>query len=308
MWVSNQSKLFDKVICFSAPGGHMSWVAALIGFTFNRWGLEDMIRPDGSAHNVKDMLPHFSRTELPFTIDNYNRYLEDNFGYNGNPTIYHDGFSNAQDARQWVRVMGEYGSMRTDTLLVPIVACDVQEAMYMLLNVGSKGADNELSFLEKLTGVTDDGSKTFDDLAYEMSFHVMRPWSIWSGMHVYGQGDTYTMADILRGAVFPIEDAAKRNYMHIISRQYAKLQQPNWKLSLDLAFREITTWKRPETLTAAVLTHLMARRRFNRRIPISWDWNQSLRVDLLEESETQFHDFGEMETEIYRIANRLTTE
>ena len=249
MWLSDQGNLdkLDKIICFSPPGGHMSWVAAVVGYIFDRWGIEEQIREDGSAHNVKEMLPHFSRLGIPFTIEAYDDYLNKNIGYNGNPTIYHDGFSSVHSARLWPRLLGEYGLRRRDTILIPIVCKTLQESLYTLLNVVSKQADDEMEFLTKLTGVSDDGS-LLEEVYDRMSRNLIRPWALWSGMHVAKEysNNVLSITDIRTGNILPyMISGPKLSYLKIVSEKYAALNSANWEQSLAWVERPISHWKPP---------------------------------------------------------------
>jgi len=121
-------------------------------------------------------------------------------------------------------------------------------------------------------------------------------------MHVpyNASGHCYSIYDVLLGDIPGlISDRLKNNYVRAIAQRYFELNRPNWSLSEMLAYGHIRHWKRPETATATLLTHLMARRRFNRRIPVSWDWTQALAIDKLEQSEAEITDFGELEKELH---------
>lgn len=242
MWLNDPSQECPMhIISMTISGGHMSWVAAMIGSIVHDWNISDILQADGSAHGIHDKTFHYS-WELNGRPDDFNEnifrcYLDKSSGEK--PSIHFEGIPTRIQAEKWSYIMNHLAA-QDDILLIPTLAKDLREAIYCLLNIVTKNVKDEKTYLEIVTGYK---NITDDDLG-KISENLLDDWALMCGLKMTQRPyQSFTISDVIDNKIMDVlidrlgkifNRRVSENNRSMLIRNHKKmfqLNRMNWLLS-----------------------------------------------------------------------------
>jgi len=244
MWLTDEG-MPQRVISFTISGGHMNWMAALIGSIIHDWNFDGVLLKDGSSHGMGTSY-HYSweQNGRPESYDPtlFRAYLESCAPIHGSPTIHYEGIATRKHADQWNEILDDLGD-QDDVLVIPTLAANLQEAIYCMLNIVTKNVIDDQKYLEIVTGV----KITDDESMHEASRSLLSNWSLMSGASIPRKPKQYFFInDIINNDVFiTLKDNLCRIFNKSITEEHVamvgrahrmmfRLNKLNWQISQSL--------------------------------------------------------------------------